>query len=37
MITNISENELLDYKGMGSIPDDFDEYWQRAILKMENT
>ena len=37
MITNISENELLDYKGMGSIPDDFDEYWQRAILEMENT
>lgn len=22
---------------MGSIPDDFDEYWQRAILEMENT
>lgn len=37
MITNISESELLNYKGMGTVPSDFDEYWNRAILEMKST
>lgn len=36
MITNISEHELLNYDGLGNMPDDFDEYWHRAISEMES-
>lgn len=34
MIANISEKELLEYDGISCLPDDFDEYWKRALDEM---
>ena len=36
MISKISEKELLEYQGMGYMPDDFDDYWKRALKEMES-
>lgn len=37
MLSKITEEELLSYKGMAKMPKDFDEYWVRALKEMEDT